>query len=330
MRSHRFSLFGHTLVTREDFSHSLLPELSENSTDSDIELIVKRQQKAPVNNAFEQIFPDNDVSKNQPASLYLYKTDNIIRIVYIDFAIYDIIDRRIICYPGSQTNEMQLHLNFLGPVMSMWLEQNGFQVLHASAVLIEQKVALFLADSQQGKSTIAALFIKKGYPLLSDDLVAIKYNQEEQKFYAYPAYPVIKLWPDQFDSLFKDNASALFLDKELRKCRVRVDSLNPELFCNQPQPLSIIYHLNRGDNFNRLTVQPLSNMQAMTKLIRYSFAAPIMIVMKWQPQRLASFSRLCLTHQNIRELKYPSGMAELDLLSEQIVTDFNANTTSLV
>ena len=91
--------------------------------------------------------------------------------VYIDFATYDLFEDKIICYAGALAGEKRLHLNFLGPVMSLWLEHHGTLVLHASAILIENQAALFLADSQQGKSTVAAFLLQLGYPVcLSDDL----------------------------------------------------------------------------------------------------------------------------------------------------------------
>lgn len=342
MDSHRFSLFGLTLSTSEDFSHSLQLVSSENAspqltvkglasranlTSSEkLVLIVQRQQQAPDLDNSEQIFPPQHVSSSDPASLYIYKSGNTIRVVYLDFAVYDIIGEKIFCYPGPQTNTKQLHLNFLGPIMAMWLEQNGFQVLHACAVLINHKAVLFLADSQQGKSTIASTLANKGFPLLSDDLVPVKFNRQENQFYAYPAYPVIKLWPAHFNRLFKGHDSALYLDKDLKKCRVRVDSLNSSLFFNRPVPISLIYHLQRCDQIEHFSARPLANVDAMTKLIRYSFAAPIMIAMQWQPQRLKSFSRLCSTDKKMRELSYPSDINKLDWLSEKILTDFYANS----
>lgn len=245
------------------------------------------------------------------------------RIEYLDFVTYDIIGHKIVCYPTAKTTDKRLQLNFLGPVMSLWLEQHGFQVLHASAVLINMKVVLFLAESQQGKSTIASAMIKMGCPLLSDDLVPVKYSQAQKQFYAYPSYPVIKLWPDQFKRLFEEENPESFLDEELKKCRLRVDHLNPELFCNKSYPLAAIYKLCRCDKLIKILFEPVSRIESVTELIRYSFAAPIMIATGLQPQRLEEFSRLS-AHIPICSLEYPSGTEDLDVLCGQIISNFES------
>jgi hypothetical protein len=206
----------------------------------------------------------------------------------------------------------------------MWLEQMGFKVLHASAVLINQKAALFLADSQQGKSTIASSMVSHGYPLISDDLVPVKYHEDDGRFYVYPAYPVIKLWPHNFGRIFKDRDPAQYLDKDLKKCRIRVDCIHPDLFCQRPMPVSVMYQLCRNDNQPDISTQPLSSREAMIRLVRYSFAAPVMVAMQWQANRLNSFARLCTTHAPMREFKYPTDTGKLERATEQIVSDFIA------
>ena len=323
MQRHRFILFGHVLVTSEDFSHSLLS--ATIAYGENLEFIVNRQQQAPNLQDVERIFPVRNLLTQHPASLFIYRGENFMRIVYLGFATYDVFDHRIVCYPTAQTNNKRLHLNFLGPVMSMWLEQHGFQVLHASAVLINKKVVLFLAESQQGKSTIASAMVKMGCPLLSDDLVPVKYCQAENQFYAYSSYPVIKLWPDQFKRLFKQENPESFLDKDLKKCRVRVDHLNPELFCNKSYPLAAIYKLCRRDELIKILIEPVSRIESVTELIQYSFAAPIMIATGWQPQRLEEFSKLS-SHIPVHNLIYPSDIENLDSVCEQIINNFASVT----
>ena len=325
-------MFGQILVTLEDFSHSLQTVSAESSLISpslhqcsqlqpvEIELVVKRKCKAPEIQESQQVFPVTHNTQRKPASLFIYKTDETLRIVYLDFAVYDICGNQITCYPATQTSDKQLHLNFLGPVMSMWLEQNGFLVLHASAILINKKVSVFLADSQQGKSTIASHLIKMGYPLLSDDLLAIKYNQVEDQYVAYPSYPVIKLWPDQFSCVFEGEDPTEYLDKDLKKCRVRVDDLNKALFCNSDYPLAVIYCLHRQKSSSKLLIQPVSKIEAITRLIQYSFAAPIMIATGWQPVRMKIFSDM-VSDIPVRDLTYPSDIHKLSLVCKATLND---------
>ncbi len=78
-------------------------------------------------------------------------------------------------------------------VLSFSLLKLGIEVFHASAVAFREKAVAFLGESGYGKSTTAAAFLKKGYPLLTDDLLAIHKNG--QRFEVRPGVPQIKLWP---------------------------------------------------------------------------------------------------------------------------------------
>ncbi len=323
MQRHRYSLFGHALISGEDFSHSLQSANSE--CHPALEFIVKRRQTPPDLQEFEQIFPTGNLSSHRSASLFIYRGQNIMRIEYTDFALYDVYQDKVVCYPSAQTGNKQLHLNFLGPIMSLWLEQQGYLVLHASAVLIDNKAVLFLAESQQGKSTLAAAMVKMAYPLLSDDLLAVKYSQAEDRFYAYPSYPVIKLWPDQFKRLFANQSAASFLDEDLKKCRARIDHINPELFCTRPYQLASMYKLCRRGTSKKIVIKPISRVESVTALIRFSFAAPIMIAAGWQPRRLSEFSRLS-SHVPVHNLIYPSEIESLDSVCNQIINNFSLLT----
>ena len=61
----------------------------------------------------------------------------------------------------------------LGPVFGFTLRLRGVTCLHASAVVIDEQAVVFLGQSGAGKSTTAAAFAQLGYPVLSDDVVAL-------------------------------------------------------------------------------------------------------------------------------------------------------------
>lgn len=318
MQRHRYSLFGHVLVTAEDFSHSLTA--AQPGCNNSIEFIVKHRHKAPDLPNSVKLFPPKNSTPQRPASLYIFRDENLLRIEYLDIVTYDICADAIVCYPVAGTSDKRLHLNFLGPLMSIWLEHHAFQVLHASAVLIRNKVVLFLADSQQGKSTIASAMVNMGYPLLSDDLVPVKYSQVRRQFYAYPSYPVIKLWPEQFERLFNNQNPVEFRDGDLKKYRIRVDQMDPKSFCNKPCPLAVIYKLNRCETTMKVSIEKQSRMDSVTDLVRYSFAAPVMIATGWQPHRLSEFSKLS-SAISVRNLKYSSGKDNIDSVCREIMRD---------
>jgi serine kinase of HPr protein (carbohydrate metabolism regulator) len=73
-------------------------------------------------------------------------------------------------------------------------------VLHASAVVIRDQVIAIIGDKGSGKSSTAAALCAQGYPLLTDDLLAIRYNQKNQPV-AISGFPQLKIRPDTGEAL---------------------------------------------------------------------------------------------------------------------------------
>jgi hypothetical protein len=102
-------------------------------------------------------------------------------------------------WPPAETLAYELGY-FVSTIMSFTLFLRGFFSFHASALAVNGKSIIVLGDSGAGKSTTAAAFALLGYPILSDDLVAIKNRSEN--FWVQPAFPIIRLWSNSVAALF--------------------------------------------------------------------------------------------------------------------------------
>jgi hypothetical protein len=77
---------------------------------------------------------------------------------------------------------------FVHIVLPMYLTlERGYDFIHASAIDIAGRCAVFIAPSTGGKSTLADYFLQCGHPLVSDDKVAI-FDREGQ-YWAVPSHP---------------------------------------------------------------------------------------------------------------------------------------------
>jgi hypothetical protein len=88
----------------------------------------------------------------------------------------------------------------LGPVFGFLLRLRGVVCLHASAVAVDGRAVVLLGPAGAGKSTTAAAFAGSGFPVLSDDIVAIEERREG--FLVHPGNPRLRLWPDSVRALF--------------------------------------------------------------------------------------------------------------------------------
>jgi len=61
----------------------------------------------------------------------------------------------------------------IGPILGTVLRLRGTTVLHACAINIKGVAIAVLGDAGAGKSSLAATFAQLGYPILTDDLVAL-------------------------------------------------------------------------------------------------------------------------------------------------------------
>lgn len=103
---------------------------------------------------------------------------------------------RVTIEPCPEVDESTLKLYLLGSCLGAILHQRGNLVLHATAVRIDDGVALIAGSSGAGKSTTAAVFHQKGFQVIADDVVAIDQNQ-----LVIGGVPQIKLWEDALHQL---------------------------------------------------------------------------------------------------------------------------------
>jgi hypothetical protein len=128
----------------------------------------------------------------------------------------------------------------LGPALGFVLRRRGIACLHASAIAIDGQAIALVGTSGAGKSTAAATFAQMGYPILSDDVVAI--DDSGSRFFVQPAYPRVRLWPESVESLFGHEDALQRLTPSWTK---RFLDLNgPEYrFQHRALPLAAIYLL---------------------------------------------------------------------------------------
>lgn len=94
----------------------------------------------------------------------------------------------------------------LSSALGAILHQRNLLPLHASGIKTQNKCVIFCGRPGTGKSTIASLFIRRGYHLHTDDVCVIKLD-EEQNPIVFPTYPQLKLWADVIEKT-GDNVSS--------------------------------------------------------------------------------------------------------------------------
>ncbi|WP_195176789.1 serine kinase [Mesorhizobium sp. INR15] len=218
------------------------------------------------------------------------------------------IDGRLIAFP------------LLGPVLALLLHRRGLLVLHASAVAIGGRSAVFMGDKGAGKSTTAGAMIRAGHRLLTDDVVALDLSDPRRPMIV-PGFPQLKLAADA--------ASELSLGQTEVRPRVHpaIDKAQHRLhdgFSRDRVPATRIYILERGE---KAGISPLPGIAALPAIIKFSY------VTRFGRSALAGdFAALHLRqcaqladHVGVCRLEVPTGLGRigeaLDLIEKDLSSD---------
>ena len=170
--------------------------------------------------------------------------------------------KEVCVIPAEGVEESRLRLNIVGVVLAFLLYQRGFLVLHASGTMIRERAITFLGESGWGKSSMIAALHKRGYGVLTDDLLPIVMEREAVKVLS--GFPQIKLHPAAAATLGYDARLLHELDPSQVKRGFRLNGG----FISKPLPLSSIYVLAEG---KEPSIEPLQPQEAIIELIRHSY-----------------------------------------------------------
>lgn len=159
---------------------------------------------------------------------------------------------------------------FLGPVLGFILRLKNIVCLHASAIAVDGQAIVVFGVSGAGKSTTAAAFAKLGFPILSDDIVAL--DDLQTQFMVRPAYPRIRLWEQSVEMLFgsPDALPRLTPNWDKRYLDLREDGYQ---FQDEPLPLGAIYILDeRSEDEQAPYCESIPANEALIKLVSNTYA----------------------------------------------------------
>ncbi len=160
-----------------------------------------------------------------------------------------------------------LHFIF-GPALGVLLHQRGAFALHASSILFKNEAVAFMGHPGGGKSTLAASFYRRGYPILTDDIAAINGDDNPK---IWPGPRELKLWPDAATVLDFSEDSLVRIHPRLEKFIFRVET-NTRI-PSAPVPLKRIYVLYEGPDQE---IELLNRREGFIELIRHSYCARLL------------------------------------------------------
>lgn len=216
--------------------------------------------------------------------------------------------------PGADERSVRVFL--LGSSLGALLHQRGVIPLHGSAVATPHGAVVFTGASGVGKSTTAALMIRRGYNLLSDDVSVVDFNEAGQPV-LYPAYPQQKLWSDTLEKLDTDTTDLHLVRPQIAKFAVPVR----EAFFAEPLPLRAIYILVAANQEEQVSIEHLTGWFKMMALREQVYRRRFMLHDGATPDHARRFAALA-QHVRVCGVVRPMDMQSLDELGDRLEEDF--------
>ncbi|WP_191565591.1 HPr kinase/phosphorylase [Metabacillus idriensis] len=262
-KKYHFNAFGFNILS--DIHLPELPQIPITSNDSGIFI-----EKSDLSSLWEALASDNQ---------FFYIKEDLIMFRIPDNAIYMIQEGKEIFYsPFENAKEDHLRLYLLGTCMGALLLQRKILPLHGSAIAIEGKAYAIVGDSGAGKSTLASAMLKRGYQLISDDVIPITLNEKNTPIVT-PAYPQQKLWLDSLNQFgMKSNQYRPIIDRETK---FAISITNQ--FVSKPLPLAGVFELVKSEK-DEMKLNPIQSLHRIHTLFNHTyrnfFIAPSGL-MKW-------------------------------------------------
>ncbi|MCF2937922.1 ATP-binding cassette domain-containing protein [Paenibacillus alkaliterrae] len=215
-------------------------------------------------------------------------------------------------YPGA--DEAKIRLFLLGTCMGVLLMQRGILPLHGSAVVIDGKVYAIVGESGAGKSTLAAAFARVGYPLMTDDVIAVSLSNDSSAATVYPSYPQQKLWEESIEQLglLSQNYSTIY--QRVNKYAVPIQYQ----FYREPLPLAGVVELTKVFE-PEPSIKAYNRLEGLHVLNVHTYRNSLLHLLNLQQWQFQSIARLA-SQLPVYQLRRPvDGFSAFNLV-DQIVS----------
>lgn len=223
--------------------------------------------------------------------------------------------REVVIDPVEGADPKALRLFLLGSLLGAVMMQRDHLVLHGNAVRVGDACAVVVGHSGSGKSTLAAEFDRRGFDVLSDDVVPVS-----PAGLAIPGHPRIKLWDDALERLGvgTDGLERINDDHEKFQLPLRRNEVGP-------LPLRWVYVLERHAG-TELSLEPVHGATTFSLLHEHTYRNELVHGAGPVAQHLAQCARL-VQAARITRVRRPVETMTAEATADAILADIDSEPT---
>jgi hypothetical protein len=227
--------------------------------------------------------------------------------------------RAVVIDPAAGADPGALRLYLMGSAMGALLHQRGLLPLHASAIECNGRCVAFLGDSGAGKSTLAAMLARRGYRVLSDDVLIVP-SAPDGTPHAQPSAPVLKLWPEALSVSGFSDADAPFECADFNKHHIEARKVFAEDRCPIAQLYVLRWQLPARAQPEVVELSPFEAMVAIRKNVYRS----VLIEAMGRETQYMSFAEALLRRVRVFEFRRPMDLSRADAQIDALEQQFRA------
>lgn len=210
----------------------------------------------------------------------------------------------IVVEPDADVLPLDVRTYLLGSIFVVLCQQRGLLPLHASAIGGRSGVVAFLANSGQGKSTLAAHLSRRGFHVLADDVCLIDTTQPGTAM-VIPTAPWLKLWRNSLENLGRHAEGLERVFSEDDKYRL------PLATVQEPEPICKLVFLEGNNDVSATAIEEVSRLEAVPLLMNLTHHAYLLEATGQREENFLRCGRV-LSQATAYRLNRPWGLTHLE------------------